>query len=208
MPSTALKLKPRHSRQLHVGDQARRLIQAAGLQRILGGRKCLDGEAERLEEPLDGVTNGFVIVDACDKWILRHSSFPEPTSEISPALRSLNGPGVAATWLKVGERPRPWSKRKRLRRPDEISATGRSAVSRLRNPGQFRRRERSRQNPLLKGGKIGRRSAVEFGRRLTRRSPLAVVGKCLKLVRNRSVGHISGGAEQGPCCFKIFLAPL
>ena len=38
---------------------------------------------------------------------------------------------------------------------------------RLRNPDQLRRRERYRQNPSLKGVKIGRRSGVKIGRRLT-----------------------------------------
>jgi hypothetical protein len=31
-------------------------------------------------------------------------------------------------------------------------------------------------------------------------SPLVVVGKGLKLTRNRSVGHGLGSAEQSPCC--------
>jgi hypothetical protein len=39
-------------------------------------------------------------------------------------------------------------------------------------------------------------------------SPLVVVGKGVKLTRNRSVGHILGSAEQSPCCFQIFLASL
>src|SRR6267378_935268 len=38
---------------------------------------------------------------------------------------------------------------------------------RLRNPGQLRRGERYRQNPPLKGVKIGRRCGVKFERRLT-----------------------------------------
>ena len=38
---------------------------------------------------------------------------------------------------------------------------------RLRNPGQLRRGERYRQNPPLKGVKIGRRYGVKFERRLT-----------------------------------------
>jgi hypothetical protein len=32
-------------------------------------------------------------------------------------------------------------------------------------------------------------------------SPLEVVGKGLKLTRNRSVDHGLGNAEQSPCCF-------
>jgi hypothetical protein len=32
-------------------------------------------------------------------------------------------------------------------------------------------------------------------------SPLVVVGKGLKLTRNRSVGHGLGSAEQSLCCF-------
>ena len=31
-------------------------------------------------------------------------------------------------------------------------------------------------------------------------SPLVVIGKGLKLTRNRSVGHGLGSAEQSPCC--------
>ena len=38
---------------------------------------------------------------------------------------------------------------------------------RLRNPDQLRRRERYRPNPSFKRVKIGRRSGVKFGRRLT-----------------------------------------
>jgi hypothetical protein len=38
---------------------------------------------------------------------------------------------------------------------------------RLRNPGQLPRRERYRQNPPLKGVKIGRQCGVNIGRRLT-----------------------------------------
>src|SRR5215210_7570701 len=38
---------------------------------------------------------------------------------------------------------------------------------RLRNPDQLRRGERYRQNPPLKGVKIGRRYGVKFERRLT-----------------------------------------
>ena len=41
---------------------------------------------------------------------------------------------------------------------------------RLRNPDQLRRRERYRPGSSLKGLKIGRRSGVKFGRRLTRSS--------------------------------------
>ena len=47
----------------------------------------------------------------------------------------------------------------------------------LRNPGQLRRGERYRQNPPLKGVKIGRRSGVKFERRLT-----AVVRRCFQAV--------------------------
>ena len=42
---------------------------------------------------------------------------------------------------------------------------------RLRNPGQLRRGERYRQNPPLKGVKIGRRYGVKFERRLTLMTP-------------------------------------
>jgi hypothetical protein len=51
---------------------------------------------------------------------------------------------------------------------------------------------------------IGSRSSECFGRINMRgflSSPLVVVGKCLKLTRNRSVGHGSGSAEQSLCCF-------
>ena len=47
----------------------------------------------------------------------------------------------------------------------QLPATPRSP--RLRNPDQRRRRERERQDPPLKTVKIGRRSGVGFGRRLT-----------------------------------------
>ena len=46
---------------------------------------------------------------------------------------------------------------------------------RLRNPDQLRRRERYRQNPPLKGVKIGRRYGVKFGRRLTFRCGTSVL---------------------------------
>src|ERR1700676_1352909 len=52
-----------------------------------------------------------------------------------------------------------------LQKPRRRSHTPRSP--RLRNPGQLRRGERSRQNPPLKGVKIGRRYGVKFERRLT-----------------------------------------
>src|SRR5438270_8230152 len=47
-----------------------------------------------------------------------------------------------------------------LQKPRRRSRNPRSP--RLRNPGQLRRGERYRQNPPLKGGKIGRRSGVKF----------------------------------------------
>ena len=49
-------------------------------------------------------------------------------------------------------------------RDDDHAARARH---RLRNPGQLRRGERYRQNPPLKGVKIGRRYGVKFERRLT-----------------------------------------
>jgi hypothetical protein len=39
-------------------------------------------------------------------------------------------------------------------------------------------------------------------------SPLVVVGKGLKLTRNRSASHRLGSVEQSPCCLQIFLASL
>jgi hypothetical protein len=39
-------------------------------------------------------------------------------------------------------------------------------------------------------------------------SPLVVVGKGLKLTRNRSVSHGLGSAEQSLCCFQVLLASL
>jgi hypothetical protein len=42
-------------------------------------------------------------------------------------------------------------------------------------------------------GRIGMRSFLG--------SPLVVVGKGLKLTRNRPVGHGLGSAEQSPCSF-------
>src|SRR4029077_20951543 len=52
-----------------------------------------------------------------------------------------------------------------LQKPRRRSRNPRSP--RLRNLGQLRRGERYRQNPPLKGVKIGRRSGVKFERRLT-----------------------------------------
>ena len=52
-----------------------------------------------------------------------------------------------------------------LQKPRRRSRSPRSP--RLRNPGQLRRGERYRQNPPLKGVKIGRRYGVKFERRLT-----------------------------------------
>src|ERR1700681_3524054 len=52
-----------------------------------------------------------------------------------------------------------------LQKPRRRSRNPRSP--RLRNPGQLRRGERYRQNPPLKGVKIGRRYGVKFERRLT-----------------------------------------
>src|ERR1700736_5094452 len=52
-----------------------------------------------------------------------------------------------------------------LQKPRRRSRNPRS--SHLRNPGQLRRDERYRQNPPLKGVKIGRRYGVKFERRLT-----------------------------------------
>src|SRR6266403_1579735 len=52
-----------------------------------------------------------------------------------------------------------------LQKPRRRSRNPRSP--RLRNPGQLRRGERYRQNPPLKGVKIGRRCGVKFERRLT-----------------------------------------
>jgi len=51
---------------------------------------------------------------------------------------------------------------------------------------------------------VGSRSSECFGRINVRSflsSPLVVVGKGLKLTRNRSVGHGFGSAEQSLCCF-------
>jgi hypothetical protein len=39
-------------------------------------------------------------------------------------------------------------------------------------------------------------------------SPLVVVGKGLKLTRNRSVGHGLGSAKQSLCRFQVFPASL
>jgi len=39
-------------------------------------------------------------------------------------------------------------------------------------------------------------------------SLLVVVGKGLKLTRNRSVSHGLGSVEQSLCCFQVFLASL
>ena len=58
---------------------------------------------------------------------------------------------------------------------------------------------------------VSSRSIECFGRinmRSFLSSPLVVVGKGLKLIRNRSVGHGLGSAEQSLCCFKVFLASL
>jgi hypothetical protein len=58
---------------------------------------------------------------------------------------------------------------------------------------------------------LGNRSGERFGRINMRSflgSPLAVVGKGLKLTRNRSVGHGLSSAEHSLCCFEVFLASL
>ena len=47
-----LKLKSRHPVQVNIRDQARRLIQPSGLQKLFRRRKYLGGEAERLQKPL------------------------------------------------------------------------------------------------------------------------------------------------------------
>ena len=50
---------------------------------------------------------------------------------------------------------------------------------------------------------VGSRSSECFGHINMRgflSSPLVVVGKGLKLIRNRSVCHGFGSAEQSPCC--------
>jgi hypothetical protein len=68
---------------------------------------------------------------------------------------------------------------------------------------------RSPSGPLVFSA--GGRSRGCFGRinmRSFLSSPLVVVGKDLKLTRNRSVGHGLGSAEQSSCCFQIFLASL
>jgi hypothetical protein len=39
-------------------------------------------------------------------------------------------------------------------------------------------------------------------------SPLVIVGKGLKLTRNRSVCHGFGSAEQSPCCLNKRFASL
>jgi hypothetical protein len=51
---------------------------------------------------------------------------------------------------------------------------------------------------------VGSRSSECFGRinmRSFLSSPLVVVGKGIKLIRNRSVGHGLGSTEQSLCCF-------
>src|SRR3954452_18852279 len=56
-----------------------------------------------------------------------------------------------------------------------------------------------------------RRASQSFGRINKRRvlsSPLVVVGKGLEVTRNRPVGHGLGSAEQGLCCFRVFLPSL
>ncbi|MET4198682.1 hypothetical protein ABIA95_002672 [Bradyrhizobium sp. LA8.1] len=58
---------------------------------------------------------------------------------------------------------------------------------------------------------VSSRSSGYFGRINTGgflSSPLVVVGKSLKLTRNRSVGHGLGSAKQSLCCFQVFLASL
>src|SRR5712671_7234529 len=59
-----------------------------------------------------------------------------------------------------------------IQKPRRRSRNPRS--SRLRNPGQLRRDERYRQNPSLKGVKIGRRYGVKFASRLTPKDMLAL----------------------------------
>src|SRR3954468_5561609 len=59
-----------------------------------------------------------------------------------------------------------------LQEPRQRSRSNNPRSRRLRNPDQLRRRERYRQKPSLKGGKIGRRYGVKFERRLTSLSRL------------------------------------
>src|SRR5882757_6054340 len=68
-----------------------------------------------------------------------------------------------------------------LQKPRRRSRNPRS--SRLRNPGQLRRAERYRQNPPLKGVKIGRRYGVKFASRLTREHPKIDRIACPWLIR-------------------------
>src|SRR5471032_3389505 len=63
-----------------------------------------------------------------------------------------------------------------LQKPRRRSRNPRSP--RLRNPGQLRRGERYRQNPPLKGVKIGRRYGVKFASRLTAIGIIATLTYC------------------------------
>src|ERR1700710_3064829 len=67
-----------------------------------------------------------------------------------------------------------------IQKPRRRSRNPRSP--RLRNPDQLRRGERYRQNPPLKGVKIGRRYGVKFERRLTAGAGLATVTRTLEAI--------------------------
>jgi hypothetical protein len=68
---------------------------------------------------------------------------------------------IMATAVKRQHEPQRIVGEPRQRSPDNPRSR------RLRNPDQLRRRERYRPNPSFKRVKIGRRSRVKFGSRLT-----------------------------------------
>src|SRR5882672_1462090 len=74
---------------------------------------------------------------------------------------------------------------------------------RLRNPDQLRRRERYRQNPPLKGVKIGRRYGVKFERRLTAKRPLSTTSARSAVRQPWSIiarTNIFEGRNKPQCC--------
>src|ERR1700710_1369152 len=92
---------------------------------------------------------------------------------------------------------REWQRQLALQKPRRRSSSPRSP--RLRNPGQLRRSERYRQNPPLKGVKIGRRYGVKFERQLTKVTALIGDDECHLLVGS---GNLTFGGWGGN--FELF----
>jgi hypothetical protein len=63
------------------GDQARGALDTPGLQKILGARVRLTGEAQGSHQAHERLAQGLVVIDDRNHTLLQHRSVPVPLRE-------------------------------------------------------------------------------------------------------------------------------